>query len=148
MLRTAFNPSSIDWWEAAASSPAAKVLGAVLYGIVGAVLVAGFLATFLPVEIVAKGLPLVAGFNAMISGFMVVDRARRPPSFPKTTAAGVGAAVGAGTALAVNALGREWMGSILVFPPEAVGIVTMSALLGVPAAMLASWSRKQKEKRG
>ena len=53
-----------------------KILHSILVGIVGTILVVGFLSTFLHVFTVAKLTPFVIALNSLITGYYLIDKTR------------------------------------------------------------------------
>jgi hypothetical protein len=62
-----------------------KILHSIFVGIVGTILVVGFLSTFLHVFTVAKLTPFVIALNSLITGYYLIDKTRDQLQRKQTT---------------------------------------------------------------
>jgi hypothetical protein len=85
--------------------PAIEAFGwSMLTGIIGTLILSGFLAGIMSLETLSILLPVIVGVNASISGYMLVDRSEDEIKRKKTAAAAVGTLVGVLSVVSVNAL--------------------------------------------
>lgn len=113
--------------------PAIQAFGwSLLSGIVGTLILAGFFSTIMSLELLSHLLPWVAGMNAAISGYMLIERNKNDVLHPKMLSAAVGMAVAVASVVAIN-----W------FCFQTGNFFLMSDLQGVAAALigcLGGWS--------
>jgi hypothetical protein len=77
----------------ASASPLGRTLGRIGVGIVGVLILAGFLAMLLTLKAVETLFPVIVGFNTALTGYGVIDKTRDAYTHKRLIATGAGAGV-------------------------------------------------------
>jgi hypothetical protein len=120
-----------DFLTNAGTSPLGRTLGRIAVGIVGVVILAGFLAFLLPLRAVVMLFPLIVGFNTALTGYGVIDRTRGVYRHKRMIATGAGVGVALLATVATNLLFWQTAG---VAP---IGAAKLWVLL--PVGIFTSW---------
>jgi hypothetical protein len=108
-----------------------RTLGRVAVGIVGVLILAGFLAALLTPKAVVTLFPVIVGFNTALTGYSVIDKTRDAYKHKRLIATGAGAVVVLLATLATNLL--FW---------QTAGVISMDAgklWVLLPVGIFTSW---------
>jgi hypothetical protein len=108
-----------------------RTAGRVAVGIIGVVILAGFLAALLTPKAVETLFPVIVGFNTALTGYSVIDKTREAYKHRRLIATGAGAIVVLFATLATNLLFWQMAG---VIP---IGAGKLWVLL--PVGIFTSW---------
>jgi hypothetical protein len=122
-----------------------SLLWGMLCGIVGTLLLTGFLSSILSLELLTVLFPAIAGFNAAISGFMVIERTVHQIKRKKRVAFAAGIAVALFSVIAINLLSFQLFGFLLVSDTLAVITIIIGAIFGWCGGILSIKQKALKE---
>ena len=108
-----------------------RTLSRVAVGIIGVMILAGFLAALLTPKAVETLFPVIVGFNTALTGYSVIDKTRDAYKHKRLIATGAGAIVVLLATLATNFLFWQMAGVI----PIAVGKLWVL----MPVGIFTSW---------
>jgi hypothetical protein len=108
-----------------------RTLGRVVVGIIGVLILAGFLAALRTPKAVETLFPVVVGFNTALTGYGVIDKTREAYKHKRLIATGAGVIVVLFATLATNLLFSQMAG---VIP---IGADKLWVLL--PVGIITSW---------
>lgn len=111
-----------------------RTLGRVVVGIIGVLILAGFLATLLTAKAVETLFPVIVGFNTALTGYSVIDKTRDAYKHKQLIAMGAGSAVVLLATLATNLLFWQMAGVILI----GAGNLWVLLLVGIFTSWLGS----------
>ena len=109
-----------------------------LTGIVGTLILAGFLSTIMSLELLSLLLPVMAGINASISGYMLIERVEDDIKHPLIMAAVVGMLVALLSHVAINALCYRFGGFFLVSDVQTLVAATIGMVGGCAGGSLSA----------
>jgi hypothetical protein len=121
-------------------------LWSLLTGIIGSLILTVFLHSIMSPELLSLIIPLIVGFNAATSGFMLIERTAGEIKREKTSAAIAGMMVALLSLLAVNTLSLKVDGFPLVPDSLAIGATFIGTLAGWSGGILAIKHRALKER--
>lgn len=126
--------------------PAIQAFGwSVLSGIIGTLILAGFFASIMSLELLSMLLPVMVGVNASISGYMLIERAEDEIKRKNSMSAAVGLLVALLSVVAVNAICFKIGDFFLMSGSQALAAVTIGVIGGWSGGILAEKYRKLKE---
>lgn len=126
--------------------PAIQAFGwSMLSGIIGTLILAGFFASIMSLELLSMLLPVMVGVNASISGYMLIERAEDEIKNKNSMSAAVGLLVALLSIVAINAICIKIGGFFLTSGPQALAAVTIGIISGWSGGVLAEKYRKLKE---
>lgn len=118
-----------DYIAKMGSTRLAKIIYSVLVGAVGNVILVVFLGIMMPAATIGHLLPVIIGFNAALTGYMVLEKTRNGFTRKRMVSMGSGIAVLLVTAVLLNIPFFHGTGVYLIFAEDLivlllVGIVT------------------------
>jgi len=116
----------------------------VLSGVLGTLILSGFLFSIMRMQTLSILLPLVVGFNAAISGYMLVERYGEPINHKKTWGAIAGALVAVLTVTSVNMLAIRMVGLFLLSGTQCLAALLIGTGSGWSGGALAVKYRQLK----
>ncbi len=126
--------------------PALQAFGwSLLSGIIGTLILAGFFSGIMSLELLSMLLPLIAGANASISGYMLIERAEEEFTRKNMASAAVGLLVALLSIIAANAICFNMAGFFLLSGSQALVATAMGIIGGWSGGVLAVKYRKLKE---
>ncbi len=126
--------------------PALQAFGwSLLSGIIGTLILAGFFSGIMSLELLSILLPLIAGANASISGYMLIERAENEFTRKNMASAAVGLFVALLSIIAANAICFKISGFFLLSGSQALVATAMGVIGGWSGGVLAVKYRKLKE---
>lgn len=121
-------------------------LWSMLSGVIGTLILAGFFSSIMSLEFLSALLPLIAGFNAAISGFMLIERTAGQIKKEKTAASAVGALAAIVSCLSINALCIHLNVLFLIYGGLGMTVTITGAIAAWFGGLLAVKHRELKEK--
>lgn len=126
--------------------PALQAFGwSTLSGIIGTLILAGFLASIMSLELLSMLLPFIIGANASISGYMLIERTEDEIERKNTMAAAVGLLVALLSFIAVNAICFKIGEFFLMSGFQAMAATIIGIIGGWSGGVLAEKYRKLKQ---
>jgi hypothetical protein len=117
----------------------------VLSGLIGTLILAGFFYTIMSLELLSFLLPLIAGINASISGYMLIERAENEFRHTNLVSLAAGVVVALFSFIAINGFCYKMGGFILMSGLQALVTSGICAIGAWSAGALAVKYRKLKE---
>jgi hypothetical protein len=112
-------------------------LNATLIGIVGAVLLVIFCAGFMTIETVEKLLPFIIGFNAALTGYNLIRRAKDRLKYKRIWSTVSGITMVIGVVLILNIGSRYYSGGDIVYIADFLTLVLIAGVFSFIGAILA-----------
>lgn len=128
---------NIDYLLDIFSTPYGKTVYSILVGSLGAVILALFFNMLFVTATGVKLLPLITGFNAACTGYMVIDKTRDTFRWKKSVSTGCGILVALLTYAALNAFSLQTAGLLVIHVTDLVIMVAVSAASGWTGGVLA-----------
>ncbi|MEJ2097607.1 MAG: hypothetical protein P8Y38_10845 [Deltaproteobacteria bacterium] len=132
---------NIDYYSDYLTKLASTRLGRTLYsigvGAVGAVILVVFLAKLLTVATLGNLMPFIFGFNAALTGYMVIEKTGDALAYKRTVAMISGVALVIVATLILNVLYFQGTGIYLIFMEDLLLLLPVSIIASVLGAMLA-----------
>lgn len=126
--------------------PAIQAFGwSVLSGIIGTLILAGFFASIMSLELLSMLFPVMVGVNASISGYMLIERGEDEIKRKNSMSAAAGLLVALLSVVAVNAICFKIGGFFLMSGSQALAAVAIGVIGGWSGGVLAEKYRKLKE---
>lgn len=116
---------------------AKKSAYSVLAGALGAVILAGFIASLVPMARAGRYLSWIIGFNAMLSGYMLLEKTRRGFRHKRLCAAGAGFSAAVLACGILNAVFFSATGTLLTPPAALFQLLSVAAGCGLLGGLLA-----------
>jgi len=116
-----------------------------LSGLIGTLILAGFFSTIMSLELLSFLLPLIAGINASISGYMLIERTENEIRRTNLASLAVGVLVAIFSFIAINGFCYKTGGFILMSGLQALAASGIGAVGAWSGGVLAVKYRKLKE---
>lgn len=118
--------------------PTIKAIGwSVLTGLTGTLIMAGFFYNIMSLVTLSYMLPLVVGFNAAISGYMLIERDAETIHHKRSMSVAVGTVIGMLSVVALNALALRMGGFYLLSAFQSLATLFIGMLGGWSGGLLA-----------
>lgn len=109
----------------------------VLSGLMGILILTGFFVGIMSLETLSSLLPLVVGFNAAISGYMLIERGAGSITHKKTMSAVVGTMIAVLSVVSVNGLAFRMGGFYLISAFQGLAALSIGMSGGWAGGLLA-----------